>query len=126
MDWATRTPNAADVSSFTGSPLSAQAEVKWPNPTTPAKIDADLKNFVKYEATSSDRRQSFGRAGGTRFYLRGFWWRATSVSWSDGGVSITAEVDNTVDDLTRRYATINDWDIPASETLLGISTRGIL
>ena len=126
LDWAIRTPTAKDATAFTGSPLPAKAEVAWPDTTTMQKIDSDLHEFVKDSATKSTRRQSFGRAAGARFYLRGFWWRVTAVSWSDGGVSITGQVDNTVSDLARKYATINDWDIPAEATLLEISTRGIL
>ena len=126
MDWAIKTPTTADLNAFTGSPLPAKAEDKWPSGTTPTKIMSDLRNFMKDAATTEGRRQSFGRLAGSRFYLRGFWWRVSSVSWSDGGVALTAEQDNTVADLQRRYATINAWDQPAGVSLLELSTKGIL
>lgn len=126
MDWAIKTPTARDATLFTGVPLPEKAEVKWPEGTTPAKIQSDLNEFMKDKATTEGRRQSFGRLAGSRFYLRGFWWRIATVSWSDSGVSFTAEQDNTVEDLQRRYATINAWDQPDGVSLLELSTKGIL
>lgn len=126
MSWAIKAPTLGDVSDFTGSPLPAKAEAVWPAGTTMAKIDSDLKNFMKDDATRSSRRQSFGRLAGARFYLQGFWWRVSTVSWSDGGVSLTATMDQTVADLARRYATMDKWDQPSGISLLELSTKGIL
>ena len=126
MSWAIKAPTLGDVSDFTGSPLPAKAEAIWPAGTTMSKIDSDLQNYMTSDATRSHRRQSFGRLAGSRFYLHGFWWRVSTASWSDSGVSITATLDQTVADLTRRYATMDKWDQPAGISLLELSTKGIL
>ena len=126
MDWAVKTATLKDVQNLTGVPLPEKAEDQWPSGTTMSKINSDIREHMRDGAASSLRRQSFGRLGGSRFYLQGFWWRVTSATYSDSGVSITAQADTILADLQRRYATIGDWDQPSNATLLNLSTKGFL
>lgn len=71
-----------------------------------------------------DRRQAFGRISGTRFYLGGFWWRATSASYGEDGVTIDAALDQQLADWARKYATPES--MPTGKTLLELSTEGLL
>lgn len=70
-------------------------------------------------------RQAFGRIPGARFLLRGHWWRASEVSFSDSGVGINADRDPTLADLTRKFPTA-DKLIPGGRTLAVLSDEGIL
>lgn len=70
-------------------------------------------------------RQSFGRLAGTRFLLRGHWWRANQATFSDSGVSLSAERDTTLGDLARVYPTVGGL-VPGGRTLGELSDMGVL
>ena len=70
-------------------------------------------------------RQSFGRIAGTRFFLRGHWWRASGVTISDSGVSLDADRDTKLEDIMRMYSSPRDLT-PAGRTLGELSDVGVL
>ena len=123
LHWAVPDATLADTQSITSTPLPEKAATKWPSDTTMPTINKDHKDFMAAKSLSSNKRQAYGRISGTRFYLAGYWWRATSASYTEAGVSITASLDQKLSDWALRYPT------PAAltgKTLLQLSTEGLL
>ena len=70
-------------------------------------------------------RQAFGRIAGQRFYLRGHWWRATSVTYNEAGVAVEATKDITLADISRAYNSPSAL-VPAGRSLQQLGDYGVL
>ena len=80
---------------------------------------------VRTSYGNSTNRQSFGRIVGSRFFLSGHWWRASTAAYSDATVSLEASRDTTLGDVMRKYTSPSKLN-PAGRTLGQLSDYGVL
>lgn len=115
----------SDADDFTGQPLPAKAEERWPKNTTMDKIYNDLVSFTSNRKLA-DRVQVFGRLAGTTAVFDRYSWQITSANYSETGVDLTCEGWTTLWDVMNIFDTprVEQLEDPTGLTLEELTLRG--
>lgn len=115
----------SDADDFTGRPLPAKAEERWPKNTTMDKIYNDLVSFTSNRKLA-DRVQVFGRLAGTTAVFDRYSWQITSANYSETGVDLTCEGWTTLWDVMNIFDTprVEQLEDPTGLTLEQLTLRG--
>lgn len=115
----------SDADDFTGQPLPAKAEERWPKNTTMDKIYNDLVSFTSNRKLA-DRVQVFGRLAGTTAVFGRYSWQITSANYSETGVDLACEGWTTLWDVMNIFDTprVEQLEDPTGLTLEELTLRG--
>lgn len=115
----------SDADDFTGQPLPAKAEERWPKNTTMDKIYNDLVSFTSNRKLA-DRVQVFGRLAGTTAVFDRYSWQITSANYSETGIDLTCEGWTTLWDVMNIFDTprVEQLEDPTGLTLEELTLRG--